>query len=230
MIRSTHDFGFSDLMLEVIQVEDFVGHKSEDSNESLTSVISRVLDDSRRICSLKAEYTLFEDVGFNDAGKTITVNDVIFEVGDTVYAHLRDSECIAVFMATAGAEIALMSSREMKDGDILAGYIFDVVGTMAVERAAELMQTDLEKSIAFRGLKVTNILSPGYCGWNVAEQHKLFSLVPDNYCGIKLTDAALMEPVKSLSGLIGAGRNAGRHRYSCSLCDMENCIYRRTGR
>ncbi|MCK7517168.1 MAG: hypothetical protein MZV64_05325 [Ignavibacteriales bacterium] len=40
------------------------------------------------------------------------------------------------------------------------------------------------------GLKTTNRFSPGYCGWHVSEQHNLFRLVPDNYCGITLNDIA----------------------------------------
>ncbi|MCK7538940.1 MAG: hypothetical protein MZV63_52410 [Marinilabiliales bacterium] len=57
---------------------------------------------------------------------------------------------------------------------------------------------------------ITNRFSPGYCGWDVAEQHKLFSFFKDNFCGITLTESALMNPVKSVSG-------HHRHRQRCEI-------------
>jgi len=88
------------------------------------------------------------------------------------------------------------------------------------------MQEELRKEVAVRGMKITNRFSPGYCGWDVAEQHKLFTFFKDNFCGITLTDSALMNPVKSVSGVIGIGSNVRFSEYKCKLCGDKNCIYR----
>jgi hypothetical protein len=88
------------------------------------------------------------------------------------------------------------------------------------------MQNDLEKSMASSGTKITNRFSPGYCGWDVSEQHKLFQLLPGTYCGIRLSASALMDPEKSISGMIGIGKNVRHLPYTCNLCDMKDCIYR----
>ncbi|MFN2335640.1 MAG: hypothetical protein ABR560_01615, partial [Bacteroidales bacterium] len=56
--------------------------------------------------------------------------------------------------------------------------------------------------------------------------HKLFSFFKDNFCAITLTDSALMNPVKSVSGLIGIGRDVRYTSYQCHICDNKNCIYR----
>jgi cobalamin-dependent methionine synthase I len=114
----------------------------------------------------------------------------------------------------------------MKDRDFLKGYIFDIVGTEIVEAAADLMQGDLEKNMRDSGKKITNRYSPGYCGWDVTEQHKLFQLMPENYCGIKLTPSALMDPIKSISGIIGIGENVKNNPYTCRLCNQNDCVYR----
>ena len=76
------------------------------------------------------------------------------------------------------------------------------------------------------GLKITNRYSPGYCGWDTREQHKLFSLLPENSCGIRLTESALMLPIKSVSGFIGVGANVRFNPYTCKMCDAEFCVYR----
>jgi hypothetical protein len=88
------------------------------------------------------------------------------------------------------------------------------------------MQNELEKTMISCGKKITNRYSPGYCGWDVAEQHKLFRLVPGNFCGIRLTESALMDPIKSISGIIGIGENVKFNKYTCNLCDFKNCRYR----
>lgn len=69
--------------------------------------------------------------------------------------------------------------------------------------------------MASEGMVTTNRFNPGYCGWDVTEQHKLFSLMADNYCGIRLTESALMDPVKSGSGFIGIGKSVKRVPYTC---------------
>jgi hypothetical protein len=37
-----------------------------------------------------------------------------------------------------------------------------------------------------------------------------------------------MEPVKSISGIIGIGENVRRRPYTCNLCDLKDCIYRKS--
>ncbi|MCU0473924.1 MAG: hypothetical protein MUC93_11280 [Bacteroidales bacterium] len=95
------------------------------------------------------------------------------------------------------------------------------------EHVSDLMQDALENEMIGAGKKITNRFSPGYCGWNVAEQKKLFKLMDDNYCGIRLTPSSLMDPVKSMSGIIGIGVNVKRNPYTCSLCDKKDCFHRR---
>ena len=37
----------------------------------------------------------------------------------------------------------------------------------------------------------------------------------------------LMSPIKSISGLVGIGREVNRHQYGCALCDLESCYKRK---
>jgi hypothetical protein len=50
--------------------------------------------------------------------------------------------------------------------------------------------------------------------------------MPENYCGIKLTPSALMDPVKSISGIIGIGKDVKNNPYICRLCNQNDCVYR----
>ena len=160
-----------------------------------------------RYAILRLNTELFENIHFDNETKSVTIDNIIFQIKKIVYTQLKKSDSVALFLCTAGQEIGIRSRKAMQERDLLRGYIYDVVGSEIVEAAADLMQADLEKSMLDSGMKITNRYSPGYCGWDVAEQHKLFQLIPDNYCGIKLTPSALMDPVKSISGIIGIGKN-----------------------
>jgi hypothetical protein len=223
----TFQFDFKDLQLDVVQVESVMGYKQGESQETISELISEVLKEAESVCKIKAEYRIFNNIEFNDVEKTVSIESQSFNIKKIVFGQIKKSESAALFLCTAGEEIGIMSRKSMKQSDFLRGYIYDVVGSEIVEAAADLMQNDLEKTMSGSGKKISNRFSPGYCGWDVAEQHKLFQLMPYNYCGIKLTPSALMDPVKSVSGIIGIGENVKRNPYNCSFCDMKDCIFRR---
>jgi cobalamin-dependent methionine synthase I len=87
------------------------------------------------------------------------------------------------------------------------------------------METALEQEI--EGFRHTSRYSPGYCGWHLSEQRKLFRLLGDSPCGIELSDVCLMKPIKSISGIIGVGRNVKEKQYGCRYCEMETCYRKR---
>ena len=227
MIYKTFQFDFKDLKLTVSQIEKMLGYADKPSEVHFSDLIGQALKEAAEVCIIKAEYRIFDNVIFNDTNKTVSVNDITFDIKKIVFGQLKKSESAAIFLCTAGGEIGKMSRRAMKSGDILDGYIFDVVGSEIVEAAADLMQAELDKTMASEGRKITNRFSPGYCGWNVSEQHKIFQLLPGTFCGIRLTASALMDPEKSVSGMIGIGKNVRHLPYTCSICDMKDCIYRK---
>lgn len=227
MINATFKFDFSDLNISVSQIEDILGYNEGEDRGIFTELIGQMLEESALICNIKAEYNICSDIKFNSADHSIDINNISFQVKKIVFGELKKSESIAVFLCTAGEEIGLRSRKVMQEKDLLAGYIYDVIGSVIADSAADLMQNELERSVVSSGKKITNRYSPGYCGWYVAEQHKLFQLVPDNFCGISLTHSALMDPVKSISGIIGIGENVKMNSYTCGLCEMKDCIYRK---
>lgn len=227
MIHKTYQFEFRQLGLTITQVQNDMGYREEAPDSSVLYVISDVLKDCESLNNIRAEYRIFHNISFDQAEKTVRIDDIVFEIKNTVFAQLKKSESIAVFLSTAGEDTAARGRQANMEGDLLRGFVYDVIGSEIVEAAAELMQNDLDEIIAPAGLLTTNRFNPGYCGWNVTEQHKLFRLMADNYCGIRLTESALMDPVKSGSGFMGIGKTVKRVPYTCSFCDMTDCFYRK---
>ena len=227
MNEKTFQYDLRDLKLDISMIENSLGYKDKQSPDPVSGLVKDVIVEAEEICDIKAEFRIFDRIDFNPAEKRVMVKDIGFNVKKIIFGQIKKSESLVIFLCTAGEEIYLRSRKAMKDGDLLRGYIYDVTGSEIVEGAADKMQDELEKTMNASGKKITNRYSPGYCGWDVGEQHKLFSLMPDNFCGISLSESSLMYPLKSVSGIIGAGVNVKRLPYVCNLCDMKNCIYKR---
>lgn len=227
MDNKTFHFDFKTLNLTISRIEEVIGFNEGGDRNFVCDLIGEILNETQAFADIKAQYSVFHDIKFISDTRSVEINNTSFEVKNIVYTQIKKSGSIAIFLCTAGHEIGIRSRKAMQERDLLRGYVYDVVGSEIVEAAADLMQNELGKEALLSGMKITNRYSPGYCGWDVAEQHRLFHLVPDNYCGIKLTPSALMNPVKSVSGFIGIGRYVKSNPYTCNICDMKNCIYRR---
>ena len=64
-------------------------------------------------------------------------------------------------------------------------------------------------------------LNPGMIGWPLLEgQQQIFALVDTRSIGVSLHDSGLMEPVKSISLVVGLGRELGQAGRPCDYCAM----------
>ena len=90
--------------------------------------------------------------------------------------------------------------------------MLDGYASEGVERAADQLERAYVDWLSSEGRleadSGTLRYSPGYCGWHVSGQRKLFRyLVPED-AGISLRESCLMQPLKSISGVIITGRRA----------------------
>jgi hypothetical protein len=226
MEQVTFAFDYNSLDVDLSHIEQVLGYGEGDDRTIVDSVVQEILSEKELFNGIKAEYRIFDNPQFVEKDKSLIIGSERFEINKILFRQLRGSSSVAVFLCTAGSKIGIKTRAAMSEGDPVKGYLYDMLGTLVVDAAADKMQEALGKTISERGLKITNRYNPGYCGWGVAEQHKLFRLMGDNYCGIKITESALMQPIKSLSGFIGIGEKVRFNEYTCSLCDLKNCAYR----
>jgi cobalamin-dependent methionine synthase I len=136
------------------------------------------------------------------------------------------SESIATMVCTAGQGVTDRIKEMFAQGDPVAGHILDTIGSQVAECIADRVQAILETEMKSTGKSITNRYSPGYCFWPVSEQHLFFSLLPEKFCGVTLTESALMVPIKSISAIVGIGAEVAKHDYECGACDQMDCIRR----
>ncbi len=151
-----------------------------------------------------------------------------FNLGPVIYRDLKDVSELFVFVCTIGNALEEKVKELVSTGDTISAFILDRIASELVELTADLLENKIQAELKPISLNLTKRYSPGYCGWKVNEQQKLFSLLPENFCGIKLTESSLMLPIKSISGIYGSGYNLVRKDYHCEICDDEFCYQRKT--
>ena len=149
-----------------------------------------------------------------------------FDMGRIILRQLRGSEAYTLFICTAGEGYEAYQQRLKHEGDMVRVFIADALGSVIAEKVADRMEEHLQESIDKLGWHHTNRFSPGYCGWHVSQQQRLFPLFGGHTCGVRLTDSSLMVPIKSVSGIIGLGEKVRRLDYTCGLCDFKLCYKR----
>ena len=198
----------------------------DDKNTSLQPMIDEMIDRAAIVSKHLYHYeVLHHDITIKNG--MITGEGFSFNSGSIINNQLSGSKKIAIFVVTLGDEFDCELKDLFEQGETIKAFIFDTVGSVLVERIADHMELELGDVLLKDDLSYTNRFSPGYCGWHVKEQQILFSLLPDNCCGISLNGSSLMTPIKSISGIIGIGKGLTKKDYACSLCDMTNCYKRR---
>jgi hypothetical protein len=203
-----------------------VGYPAGGVPDVLHEAIDLVLAQGEALWSIEGGCFLYQDVTTDRAAQVVHADGRAFHTGKIVTGQLSRSTALGVFLCTAGKGIEELSRSLLAQGDPFTGYVANSMGSLVVEAAMDRLQEAFGAWMAERGLRVTNRYSPGYCGWHVSEQQHLFRLLPDGYCGVRLTDTSLMQPVKSVSGFIGVGERVRNNDYTCSVCDVDACIYR----
>ncbi|MFH1866425.1 MAG: vitamin B12 dependent-methionine synthase activation domain-containing protein [Candidatus Eisenbacteria bacterium] len=147
------------------------------------------------------------------------------------------AESLTLFAVTLGSSLSDRVSALFDGGELALATTLDAAASEGTELAGVHMDgvvlADARASgRAGDGAKILRY-SPGYCGWNLTGQRALFAALRPEKIGIRLTDSCLMEPIKSISGVMVAG-SPEIHDFDddydfCSLCRTRDCRRRIQG-
>lgn len=205
---------YDDLQISLADVYEQMGYHGALPDEATQQETQPIVDDVRQW--LRPQFCFFVVRELPD-----------FDMGKIILRQLRGSEAYALFVCTAGVDYEAYQQRLKAEGDMVRVFIADALGSVIAEKCADQMEVTLQESIDKLGWHHTNRFSPGYCGWHVSEQQRLFPLFDGHTCGITLTHSSLMVPIKSVSGIIGLGKEVRKLEYTCGLCTFDKCYKRK---
>ena len=122
---------------------------------------------------------------------------------------VKKADGLALFAATLGDPVSEKIQELFKENDPATGCMLDGIASDRAERAATLLADAFLGSLLQKGEVDSEVrvlpYSPGYCGWHITGQKKLFAFLNPEQIGISLNTSCLMSPLKSVSGVLVVG-------------------------
>ncbi len=160
---------------------------------------------------------------FHGEGK----NEPSTPVGDI----LRRADRLSLFAVTLGPRVCQEIADRFASNDLALGCMLDSVASAAADQLAERIERHYFESLVAAGTVGPEAralrYSPGYCGWDISGQGTLFEQLQPERIGISLRESFLMDPLKSVSGVVLVGP-ARIHEFDmthsfCTQCETQGC-------
>lgn len=217
-----------DLNISKSELAFSLGYSYQNIPDHVDEVIDQSMELIHQNVMPSGGIVILHDKKISIENDRIVIDDICLLSEKIISKYLRNSDTVAILVATIGNSLEQIVKQKMDQNEFLTGYVIDRAASELVEKTAQLIEDKLYEITAEIKLSITNRYSPGYCGWSVSDQHKLFSLLPEGFCGINLTESSLMIPIKSVSAIIGIGDKVRQEDYACKLCEIDFCYKKNT--
>lgn len=152
------------------------------------------------------------------------------EIPNPVENIYPKADIMALFAVTVGDEISAKIQELFAQNDFAEGCMLDSIASSAADRCADIVENEFcqfcDVNSASSSKKVMRY-SPGYCGWHISAQKKMFAYLDPDKIGISLRDSFLMDPLKSISGVLICGPKQIHYFENdfpcCEKCETQTC-------
>lgn len=154
-----------------------------------------------------------------------------------VFLQLPDSgvdpraTALAAVIGSLGSGLEECCRSLASDGRVYQSTLLDAVGTAMLDLLDMRLRCTLEDYTGECGLFVGGRFSPGLAEYPLEQQKLLFELVGEGTAGVKLNEASIMKPVKSISffRLLSPVKSENDSSNKCRDCQMGKCRFRVPG-
>ena len=225
MFRS-YTFSFEEVRPEKSVLMEYLQIPDAESYSLVSEIVEKTFSGLANSKEIIGGYRILDCKGLDIREGTVFCSPGPLHTGRKISGYMTGATEIALFLCTAGKTFTDLSHTYQQNGDFLEAFVVESIGSVTVENAMDKVQCCLEEEITARGKKITNRYSPGYCEWALSGQRDLFSYIGDHPTGITINDSCLMQPIKSVSGIIGIGDEVKKRSYGCDICNSSSCVYR----
>ncbi len=143
----------------------------------------------------------------------------------------RKADDLGLFAFTIGDNVSREIDNLFATNEFALGSMLDSVASAGTDKAGDIIEDHFLNLLSNKGeITHSNAIlrySPGYCGWHISGQKKLFEYLHPEDIGVTLLDSFLMKPLKSISGLIVSGKKE-IHNFEdsypfCQQCKTHSC-------
>jgi hypothetical protein len=152
-----------------------------------------------------------------------------------VEAQADNAVLVAVSAGRECEEHARQLWRESKPDEY---FFMEMFGSAVVEHLVTVASGRICGWADQNGMAALPHYSPGYSGWDISDQIKLWNLIRQNGAAhfdgkLEVMESGMLQPKKSLLGVFGVTRHLDKVRnlatlIPCENCSLPVCQYRRT--
>ncbi len=142
---------------------------------------------------------------------------------------LINQQQVVILAATIGQKLETKVAALFDQEELTKATILDAIGSVAAEETANQLTTLIrQQAEELRLPYLTMRFSPGYGDLSLEVQPKLLELANGQELGITANDSYLLSPQKSITALLGLGKQPGPKpdcNFDCQNCKYKECIY-----
>jgi hypothetical protein len=160
--------------------------------------------------------------------KIVLANGARIGGGPVVEVTGGAEELIAA-VCTLGPALDARIRQHGQDNEMVTMIFLDELASWGVDQVRQQLCGLFDDTMAARGWRTSAPLSPGESAWSVEDQPALFGLLNTAQIGVTLSESKIMRPLKSLSMIMGTGRQpmGVEDASNCDFCSMrDRCRYR----
>jgi hypothetical protein len=141
---------------------------------------------------------------------------------------------LILFAITMGDMVSHRIAELFGNNDFALASMLDTTASCSTDKSIDFLEKRITEELIEKKLMTKNSMvlsySPGFCGWHINAQKKLFLYLHPELIGISLNESCLMTPLKSVTGvLISGDKNIhyfGNSFSFCYNCKVQSCIER----
>ncbi len=214
---------------EVLRYQGYSKKKVKKPNQNILRITEEEIN---RGCSLfkpQGIYSFIKIICFTSKERINLENKLAFRFSKSIIDQLKGASHLLLGVVTIGDLLEKKVSELLSQGEYAQALALDAVGTVAVEDFSREVRKLARQEVKEQGFKTSRHFSPGYGGWEVSQQEIIFKSIPTDNIGVRLTKGCMMLPQKSLSWVIGVGKEIiiySEEDNNCGNCQSKYCNFK----
>ena len=216
---------------EVLRYQGYHHNKAVETNEIILQITRGEIEQSYCLFEPKGIYSKVMIKNISSEGRINLENGLCLEINNSMLNLLKGTRYLAFGLSTIGNQLEEKVVELFAQNEYPKAMALDAVGTVASKFLSNYVKSLICQEAKEQNFQTTKYFSPGSCDWNINQQKKIFQIIPADKIGVKLTESYMMIPKKSLSWVIGIGKEIiipSKGDDSCKTCLAENCQFRKT--
>lgn len=162
-------------------------------------------------------------------GDRLCIDNSLTIEGSLLSLTLAQASDLAVVFCTIGTDLENEKAKCKAEKNLMRALLLDSFGSAAIDILAVEAYHLIRDMAASKGQAASSPISPGMPGFSISQQWPMAQLAPIKEIGLQLTSSGMMNPQKSISMIIGFGKEmpTWSRGEACARCNLaKTCRYR----